>query len=115
MMVPMDQPDRGRQERVFELLEHNVLSELRSQTAIGGPEVSEERLADLAGSVVAEILYAFRVDWDPDWVRTGQLHSWHEGSSFFARCPTCLIDSPPRLSDEEAQAWVREHEAVHAG
>ena len=106
MMVPMDQPDVGRQERVFELLEHNVLTELRIQTAIGGPEVSEERLADL---------YAFRVDWDPDWVRTGQLHSWHEGSSFFARCPTCLIDSPPRPSDEEAQAWVREHEAVHAG
>jgi hypothetical protein len=108
-----DDAGRDRQARVDFLLEDNIRSELQAQNAMADLGLPQETITRLARGVAAEILYAFSVDWSPDWVKQGQVHTWQELSDFFARCPACLQDSPAAKSREDAVACAASHQATH--
>lgn len=99
-----DDAARDRQARVDALLEDNIRTELQAQNAMADLGLSQEAIARLARGTAAEVLYAFAVDWSPNWVKPGQVHAWEESGDFFARCPTCLLDSPPTGNRETAAA-----------
>lgn len=103
----------GRAERVVALLESNVRTEL--QVTNGGFDLglSDEDIERLMQGVTSGLLYAFAVDWSPDWVKAGDVHHWKDGDRSFARCGVCLVDSPPSPDDETAVAWAHEHERSH--
>ncbi|MFZ1912655.1 MAG: hypothetical protein WAU30_09885 [Propionicimonas sp.] len=63
--------------------------------------------------VTSGLLYAFAVDWSPDWVGPGEVHHWEESGRFFARCGACLADSPASPDEQTAAAWARSHEDSH--
>jgi hypothetical protein len=108
-----DDVAQARQARVASLLEDNIRTELQAQNATAGLGLPQEAIARLARGIAAEVLYAFEVDWSPDWVGPGQAHTWQESGDFFARCPACLGDSPPAKSREDAAAWAASHQAAH--
>ena len=102
-----------RAERVVALLESNVRTEL--QVTNGGFDfgLSDETIERLMQGVTSGVLYAFAVDWSPDWVKPGDVHHWEEAGRFFARCGVCLADSPPSPDLETAVAWAHSHEGSH--
>ena len=59
--------------------------------------------------VTSGVLYAFSLDWDPDWVKTGDFHEWQEADGHRSGCPQCLIDSPALPTAEAPVTWVRQH------
>ena len=67
----------------------------------------------LMQGVTSGLLYAFEIDWSPDWVKPGDVHHWEESGRFFARCGVCLADSPPSPDKEAAVAWAHHHENSH--
>ena len=99
-----DDAARDRQAPVDALLEDNIRTELQAQNAMADLGLSQEAIARLARGLAAEVLYAFAVDWSPNWVKPGQVHAWEESGDFFTRCPTCLLDSPPTGNRETAAA-----------
>jgi hypothetical protein len=103
----------GRAERVVALLESNVRMEL--QVTNGGFDLglTDDTIERLMESVTSGLLYAFAVDWSPDWVKAGDVHHWEETGRFFARCGVCLADSPPSPDEESAVAWAHDHEKSH--
>ena len=103
-----------RGERVVALLESNVRMEL--QVTNGGFDLglSDETIERLMQGVTSGLLYAFAIDWSPDWVKAGDVHHWEEAGRFFARCGVCLADSPPSLDGEAAVGWARDHENSHS-
>jgi hypothetical protein len=103
-----------RQARVASLLEDNIRTELRVQNDATDLGLPQEAIARLAWAVTAEVLYAFSVDWSPDWVKPGQVHTWQESVDFFARCPACLQDSPAAGTPQDAAAWAASHQATHS-
>jgi hypothetical protein len=74
---------------------------------------SDAAIERLLEGVTSGLLYAFAVDWSPDWVKPGQVHAWQEDGSLFARCSVCVVDSPPGDNQASAEAWARQHEASH--
>jgi hypothetical protein len=102
-----------RQARVIALLEDNVRAEIKVMNGMLDLELSESTIERLMEGVTSGILYAFDVDWAPDWVKAGEVHAWQEAAGWFGRCPKCLTDSPPATSREEASAWARDHESSH--
>ncbi|HEX2895624.1 MAG TPA: hypothetical protein VHO29_16600 [Marmoricola sp.] len=102
-----------RARRVVALLESNVRTEL--QVTNGGFDLglSDETIERLMQGVTSGLLYAFAVDWAPDWVKPGDVHHWEEAGRYFARCGVCLADSPPSSGQETAEAWARQHEKSH--
>ncbi|WP_185996191.1 hypothetical protein [Nocardioides campestrisoli] len=102
-----------RAERVVALLESNVRTEL--QVTNGGFELglSDETIERLMQGVTSGLLYAFTIDWSPDWVKPGDVHHWEEAGRFFARCGVCLADSPPSHDEQTAMAWAHSHEKSH--
>ena len=108
-----DMQPSDREKRVVDLLEDRVREELRVTDGAYGLGLSDETIERLTGGVTAGVLYAFSVDWDPDWVREGDVHAWEESGAWFARCGTCLLDSPPAQTQTAAAAWVRSHEESH--
>ena len=102
-----------RAKRVVALLEDNVRTEL--QVTNGGFDLglSDETIERLMQGVTSGLLYAFEVDWSPDWVKEGDVHHWKEAGRYFARCGVCLADSPPSPDQETADAWAHEHEKSH--
>lgn len=100
-----------RAQRVVALLEDNIYEELCN--VLREEQLPDEVLRNAAWAVATEALYAFDVDWNPDWVKPGRLHSWRDGGRFFARCPVCLLDSPASKTRAEAYRWVRAHERDH--
>jgi len=104
---------RDRQARVDALLEDNIRTELQAQNALADLGLSQQAITRLARGIAAEVLYAFAVDWSPRWVGPGQVHTWEESGNFFARCPACLLDSPPTGNREAAAAWAATHRAAH--
>lgn len=102
-----------RQDRVAALLEDNIRTELQAQNAMAGLGLPEAAITRLAHGIAAEVLYAFAIDWSPDWVGPGHAHTWQASGDFFARCPACLQDSPPSKSREDATAWAADHQAGH--
>lgn len=99
--------------RAAELLRINILTEVRAINAalrLGLDEPATERMAD---AVAAEVLYSFDVDWAPDWLTPGSVHSWHEAGAHYARCGICLADSPATPTEAAAVKWARDHESSH--
>lgn len=72
--------------RVVSLLEDNVRSELQVVNGIEKLGLSDDVIERLMVGVTSRILYAFDVDWAPDWVRPGEVHAWQEGGVWRARC-----------------------------
>jgi hypothetical protein len=105
--------DADRRARVVALLESNVRTELEVVNGMLELHLSEASIERLMEGVTSRLLYAFEVDWSPDWVRPGQAHSWVQDGVFFARCSVCLLDSPSTDSEASAQAWARTHAASH--
>jgi hypothetical protein len=106
--------DHGRGERVVALLEENVRNELVRQDIILGLGLSIIDIQALTKSVTAEVRYAFSVDWSPDWLVPGDVHTWEDYSgAIFGRCSVCLQDSPAQTDRDRAAAWVRAHERSH--
>ena len=98
-----------RAARVHELLEHNVRTEILAQDAIGNLGLTDQQMSQLAWAIAAEVDHAFSVDWDPDWLQPGEVHHWAEEDMHFARCPTCLNDSPGQAALSDAVAWAKRH------
>jgi len=86
--------EHERRERVIRLLEVNVQTELAIQCQAFGLGLSEEQIENLTAAVTSGLLYAFAIDWSPDWVKDDDVHSWQEAGSWYARCGICLVDSP---------------------
>jgi len=105
---------RDRQVRIAALLEENIRTELQAQNAAADLGLPQEDIARLAWGIATEVLYAFAVDWSPDWVKPGQVHTWQESGDFFARCPACLMDSAPTKTRQAAVAWIASHQASYS-
>jgi hypothetical protein len=106
-------PD-NREERLADLLDDNVVTEIRAMNAVLDLGLSEHQIENLAGAISANLLYAFDIEWAPDWVKPGEVHSWQDDGSWRARCGICLEDSPAAASEREAVSWARRHESAHA-
>ncbi|MEU5669651.1 hypothetical protein ABZ749_04610 [Micromonospora sp. NPDC047753] len=105
--------DSAREARVVSLLEDNVRTELQVTNSMLELGLSDATIERLMEGVTSGLLYAFNVDWSPDWVKPGQVHAWEEGGAFFARCSGCLRDSPPADSRASAEDWARQHDTLH--
>ena len=68
-----------REARVVALLEDNVLTELRVMNSALDLGLTDSAMENLMQAVSSSVLYAFAVDWSPDWVKQGQVH--HIGKS----------------------------------
>ena len=106
-------PYSEREQRVAALLEDRVREELRVTDSAYGLGLSDEAIERLTEGVAAGVLYAFSVDWSPNWVRKGDVHAWEDAGVWFARCGDCLLDSPGAKTRAEAAAWARAHEEAH--
>jgi hypothetical protein len=102
-----------RAARVVSLLERNVRTESEVTNGMLDLGLSDDAVESLMQGVTSGLLYAFAVDWSPDWVKPGQVHHWEEAGRFFARCGVCLSDSPPSADEPTAATWARSHEASH--
>ena len=91
-VVTIDAEDRRA--RVIALVEDNVRNELRRSVGINQLAVTDDEIDTLTSAVTSELLYAFEIDWNPDWVKPGDVHSWASGDQYFGRCGVCLLDSP---------------------
>jgi hypothetical protein len=101
-----------RADRVVSLLEDCVRTELQVINGALELGLSDAAVEQLMLGVTSGVLYAFSVDWSPDWVKPGQVHGWEENGVFFARCSRCLLDSPPAGNRESAEQWARQHESL---
>lgn len=106
-------PYSEREQRVVALLEDRVREELRVTDGVYDLGLSEETIERLMADVTAGVLYAFSVDWAPDWLPKGDVHAWEESGAWFARCGVCLQDSPGSTTRAGATFWAREHEKSH--
>src|SRR3954453_18936065 len=86
-------PRDERDQRLVALLEDNVRTELQVTNGVLDLGLSVDALESLMRGVTSGLLYAFAVDWSPDWVKPGQVHHWEESGRYFARCGVCLMDS----------------------
>ena len=102
-----------REQRVVALLEDNVRTELRNADGLLGLGLTEDAVENVVGMITSSVLYAFHVDWSPDWVREEEVHAWEEGGRWRARCSVCLEDSPAADDRQAAMRWAIEHEASH--
>jgi hypothetical protein len=105
--------DSERQARVVALLEDSVRTELTVTNGMLDLGLSAASIERLMEGVTSGILHAFDVDWAPDWVKPGEVHTWNESGEWVGRCSICLLDSPPARSEEETSAWAHRHEAGH--
>lgn len=106
--------DEERRQRVVDLFEDCVQTELAHRNELDGYGLDEVAIQRMMFSVTAAVLYAFDIDWNPNWVKAGQVHHWEESDTWFARCGVCLVDSMGSPSKADATAWARRHEASHA-
>ena len=101
-------------EKVLALLRGNVRDELAALNASLDLRLPATVLDTIADSVTANIDYAFRVQWEPRWLKPGEAHVWSEGDSSFAMCTVCLDESPRLPSRVDAQRWSEQHRlAMH--
>ena len=106
--------DSERDSRVVSLLEDCVRTELTNMNAFLELGLADKSIENLTQAVTSSVLYGFAVDWSPDWIKAGDVHSWQAKSGeWMARCATCLVDSPPSRERDEAVTWARQHEASH--
>ena len=102
-----------REARVIALLQDCVRTQLKVTDGGFGLGLGDEAIERLMAGVTSGILYAFAVDWAPDWVRQGDVHSWEDSGAWFARCGVCLLDSSPAATREEAAARAHADERSH--
>lgn len=102
-----------RQMRVISLLEHNVLTEIEILDGMLDLGLSANSRDSLMRAITSGILYAFDLDWSPDWVKPGDVHTWEDDSAWLARCSICLSDSPKFGSKDSARRWALDHVASH--
>jgi hypothetical protein len=110
-----DHVNTARQQRVVDLLEHNVQTEVTIWSSLEGLALTHEQVERLTFMVTSEILYSFDLDWAPDWVKAGGVHTWKDGDRWFSRCGICLMDSPGMAREEPARTWAHQHEDSHGG
>lgn len=103
-----------RRQRVVDLFEDCVRTELTSRNETDGYGLDEVAIDRMMFSVTSAVLSGFDIDWNPDWVKAGQAHHWEESGTWFARCGVCLADSSGSPSKADATTWARLHEASHA-
>jgi hypothetical protein len=101
-----------RSKRVVALFEDCVRTELQVSNEGLGLGLTEDAIESLMFGVTSGVLYGFDVDWNPDWTH-GEPHHWEESGRHFARCRSCLLDSPPQSEAQLALSWVRRHEQTH--
>jgi hypothetical protein len=65
--------DMERDARVVSLLEDNVRTELQVANDMLELGLSAAAIEGLMEGVTSGLLYAFAVDWSPDWVKPGQV------------------------------------------
>lgn len=106
-------PYTEREQRVFALLEDNVRTELQIANGVLDLGLTEETIENVMGMITSSVLYAFDVDWAPDWVHQGEVHAWEDDGGWYARCSVCLEDSPRADGLPAAARWAMEHEASH--
>lgn len=106
-----DRVEREREQRVAELLEENVRVEIFAASALNDIDLTQIQVQQLARAVTTSVLYAFAVDWAPRGVKPGDPHTWQSSGRWFARCATCLQDSPGSASRDEAVHWAGDHSA----
>lgn len=106
-------PYSEREQRVVALLEARVREELRATVCAYELGLSEETIERMMEGVTAGVLYAFSVDWAPDWVQEGNVHAWEESGVWFARCGVCLLDSPGAETRAKAADWALAQEDSH--
>jgi hypothetical protein len=98
---------------VVELLEDDVRTELHITNGGFDLGLSDEAIEQLMQDGTSGLLYAFAVDWSPEWVKAGEVHHWDGTGRFFARCGVCLTDPPPSPHEDAAVAWAHGHEQSH--
>ncbi|MFC6706064.1 hypothetical protein [Flexivirga alba] len=108
-----DPQESLRAQRVVELLEHNIRTEIDVQLGMAGRDLPDDLRMNLVQGISAEILYAFEVDWDPKWVKAGEIHAWQVDDSWYARCGVCLLDSPASPTRDQATRWATTHQLRH--
>lgn len=81
--------------RVVDLLIDNIRTEVDVQNVALGLGLTGEAVGNLADCIAAEVLYAFEVDWAPDWLKPGGVHAWESSGEHFSLCGICLQESPP--------------------
>jgi len=108
-----DMAESERRAHVIARLEDNVRTEIEVVNGMLDLESCDAAIERLMVGITSNVLYAFNVDWAPDWVKPGDVHTWRESGTWFGRCSRCLLDSPPLINQEEASAWARDHEARH--
>ncbi len=106
-------PQTEREARVVALLEDSVRTELRIANGALNLGLSDASIENVMQMVTSSVLYAFEVDWSPDWVKDGEFHAWEEDGGWYARCPSCLSDSPRAEDRLGAVAWAKQHELSH--
>jgi hypothetical protein len=105
-----------REQRAYALLEHRIRDSIEYVNASNELALAADDIEALVFELASEISYSFEVDWDPDWVGPGDFHAWTEADGTRARCPMCLLDSPPSPTKDLAVTWVRSHIAAeHPG
>lgn len=77
--------------------------------------MDEPTLKSVAWGIAAEIVYAFDVQWSPDWVPKGHPHRWQDDEGWHARCNDCLAESPAEAEEAVAWDWFATHRAVAHG
>lgn len=102
--------DNSERQRIeFDLLVSNIGNELTAQAAIAGREIVDADIAQLAEAIATNVDYAFDFHWAPRWVKAGEPHLWTASQGAFARCNSCLVDSPTLPTRAETLAWFEAH------
>jgi len=101
--------------RHHELLAENVFTELRYGQLAWDAGVDESTLKSVAWGIAAEIVYAFDVQWSPDWVPKGHPHRWQDDEGWHTRCNDCLAESPAESEEADAWEWFATHRPVAHG
>ncbi len=101
----------GWDDKNHELLAENVFTELRSGQLAWDAGIDEETLKSVAWGIAAEIVYAFDVQWSPDWVPKGHPHRWQDHEGWHTRCNDCLAESPAEVEEAVAWDWFATHRA----
>jgi hypothetical protein len=102
----------ARSKRVVALLEDCVRTELQVTNGMLELGLAQDVIEAVMAGVTSGVLYGFDVDWNPDWTH-GEPHHWAESGRHFARCRSCLLDSPARKDSQAAMGWVQQHEQTH--
>lgn len=97
-----------RSKRVVALLEDCVRTELQVTSGMLELGLTDDVIESLMLGVASGVLNGFDLDWTHR-----RPHHWAESGQHFARCRTCLLDSPPNEDAQAALSWVQEHEQTH--